>query len=220
MAIEEIGPLREVGSPTAIELGETLILLQDTRQSFAAMKLWFRKYVPEGDTEPAGEDELIADALFRDAIVQFVGNFDRSAKHPLVAEVVFNTIEGGAEYIGWLTDIRDSYAAHKFGTLRQCVVGVIVDTKGVLLGDGHLSLRGYPFGKEEEQLLGAISVVGRHLEAKVKDLRAKLLAEARAMPPEELLGLPNARTYAAASGEIRMSRQKLKNLRRQAARDS
>lgn len=216
MAVEQVGALRALESPTEVELSETLLLLQDTRQGFAAMKLWFRKHAPEEGVQPAPEDDLIADALFRDSIVQFVGCFDRGAEHPLDEKVVFAQVEGGAEYIAWLRDIRDSYAAHKFGTLRQCVAGVVVDAAGTVVGVGHLAQRGYPFGKEQEdQMLRCMSVVGRHLEAKVKDLEANLLAEANALKPEELLKLPNARTYATGSDEIRMSRKKLKNKRRQ-----
>ena len=209
--------MRSLDSLTATELSETLLLLHDTRQCFEAMKLWFSKYAPVAGEKRAREDDLIADALFRDAIVQFVGNFDRSSVHPLDESIVFAQVEGGAEYIRWLKDIRDSYAAHKFGTLRQCVAGVVVDADGVAVGVGHLNQQGYPFGKDQEdQLLQCMSVVGRYLEAKVKDLETKLLAEANAMQPDELLRLPNARTYATSSDEIRMSRKALVKLRRDA----
>lgn len=39
LAVEEIAHLRAIDSPTAIELSKTLLLLEDTRQSFEAMKL-------------------------------------------------------------------------------------------------------------------------------------------------------------------------------------
>jgi hypothetical protein len=211
--------LRALESATEVELSETLLLLQDTRQSFAAMKLWFRKYAPEEGVQLPPEDDLIADALFRDSVVQFIGNFDRKAEHPLDEGVVFAQVEGGAEYINWLKDIRDSYAAHKFGTLRQCVAGVALDASGSVIGIGHLALRGYPFGKEQEdQMLRCMSVVGRYLEAKVRDLEAKLMAEAQARSPADLLQLPSARAYATATDEIRMSRKNLKNRRREAER--
>jgi len=114
---------------------------------------------------------VVADSLFRDAIVQFVGCFDRGAEHPVDEKVVFSQVERGAEYIAWLKDIRDSYAAHRFGTLRQCVAGVMIDKAGAIVGVGHIAQQGYPFGKEEEeQMLRCMSVVGTHLEAKVKDL--------------------------------------------------
>lgn len=212
---EESNSLRKVDSPTATELGETLLLLHDTRQSFEAMKLWFSKYAPVAGEQRASEDDLIADALFRDAIVQFVGNFDRTAEHPLDQRIVFAQIEDGSEYIEWLKDIWDSYAAHKFGALRQCVPGVAVNADGAAVGVGHLTQLACPFGKEQEdQMLQCMSVVGRYLDAKVNDLEAKLLAEAKAMQPDELLRLPDARTYATRSNEIRMSRKRLVKLRR------
>lgn len=212
--------LRAINSPTANEVGETLLLLNDTRKCFQAMKLWFRKYAPVTGEQLTAENDLIADALFRDSIVQFVANFDRTANYPLDEKRVFKQIDGGVEYFRWLKDIRDSYAAHKFGTLRQCVPGVVFDANGEALAIGHISQQGYPFGKEEEdQILRCMSVVGRYLEAKVENLQAKLLEEAKAMQLDEILRLPNAQTYATASDEIRMSRQKLVNLRQQAEQE-
>jgi hypothetical protein len=211
--------LRSLESATEVELSETLLLLQDTRQSFTAMKLWFRKYAPEEGVQLPPEDSMIADALFRDSIVQFVGNFDRKAEYPLDEGVVFAQVEGGAEFIRWLKDIRDSYAAHKFGTLRQCVAGVAINASGAVIGVGHLAMRGYPFGKEQEdQMLQCMSVVGRYLEAKVKDLEVKLMAEAQALPHEDLLRLPSANTYATATDEIRLSRKRLEKRRREGER--
>lgn len=71
---------------------------------------------------------------------------------------MFAQVEGGAEHIGWLKDIRDSYAAHKFGTLRQCVAGVVVDAAGAAVAAGYLAQRGYRFGKEQEdQMLDYMS---------------------------------------------------------------
>lgn len=68
-------------------------------------------------------------------------------------------------------------------------------------------------------MLRCINVVGRHLEAKVKDLHAQLLAEAQALKPEELLRLPGARTYATVFNEARMSLKKLKSIRRHAEKN-
>lgn len=96
------------------------------------------------------------------------------------------------------------------------MAGVIIDKAGAIVAVGHLAQLGYPFGKEEEgQMLSVMSVVGRHLEAKVKDLEQKLLAEANALKPEKLLRLPNAQTYGTGSHEIRMSRKKLQSKSRQ-----
>src|SRR5262245_48763117 len=125
--------LRALNTATETELAETLLLLQDTRQSYMAMKLWFQKYAPKVGSKPSPEECCVADALFRDSIIQFIGNFDRGAEHPLDERVVFAHVQGGAEYILWLKDIRDSYAAHKFGTLRQCVAGVLVDPAGTAI---------------------------------------------------------------------------------------
>lgn len=78
-------------------------------------------------------------------------------------------------------------------------------------------MRGYPFGSvQEEQMLLCISLVGRYLEAKVKNLKTKLMAEVQAMQPDEMLRLPHARTYGTECGEIRMSWKTLRARRRAA----
>lgn len=203
--------LKILNSEIEIELSEALLLLHETRQCLAAMKLWFNKYAVEDGIQPSSDEQILSDALLRDTIIQFVGNFDRTTKHALDENEVFADVEGGVDYISWLRDIRDSYAAHKFGVLRQCVAGVIVDEMGALKGPGHLMMHGSPVSKNQEgQMLSCINIVRQHLEAKVTDLEGKLLAKAECYSPQELLGLQSAKTYAPNSDELRMSRKKMK----------
>ena len=207
--------LRSLESNTADELSELLLLLEDIRRCFLTMKHWFENSAPELDGSGAAVENCIADALLRDSVVQFVGAFDRTANYSLDAEIVFDGIEGGVAYILWLKDIRDSYAAHRFGTLRQCVAGVFVDDQGTATGVGHLAQFGYPIdGSQKEQLLQCISVVGRFLEGKVVELQERLLSEAEELSAEALLKLPPARTYAPSREELRMSRRKLRAKKR------
>lgn len=206
---------KQLGSPIEEKLAEMYLLLEETKQSMAAIKLWFQKYVPETGTHPSEEDTLICNALLRDTIIQFVGCFDKTTVYALDEKEVFQHIEGGAEYIQWLKDIRDSYAAHKFGPLRQCVAGIMVGEDGKINGISYLAQYGYPFDEtQEQQMLRCINTVHQYLGTKIKGLEERLTAEAQALEPEELLNLPNARTYGLSSSEIRTSRKKLQNTRR------
>lgn len=203
--------LRELGTATEIELCEMLVLLKDVQHCMLAMKLWFGKYPPTSQAQTIDENTVVADALFRDAVIQFVGCFDRSAAHSLDAEAVFKNVDGGVDYIRWLTSIRNSYAAHKFGSLRQCVAGVAVDKSGNVMGWGHFHQAAFPVsGDQEELMLQCISVVGRYLEARIKVLGEKLLAEAALLTSNELLALPVARTVVPKTNEIRLSRTRLR----------
>jgi hypothetical protein len=50
-----------MNTPVARELAETHLLLQDVRQSFEAIKLWFKKYAER--KLDSIEEELIHDSL-------------------------------------------------------------------------------------------------------------------------------------------------------------
>jgi hypothetical protein len=130
-------PLKELKFAEAKELAELLLLQHDVQASIAAMEIWGAKYA---EKELSGEDTIIAAALFRDAIVQFMGCFDTSAQFKLRQDVVYAGVDGGPEYFQWLKDIRDAYAAHKFGRLRQAVVGANLIGEHLDIGhDRHLS---------------------------------------------------------------------------------
>lgn len=198
-------PLKMLKSPLAHELAETVLLLDDVRHSFGAMSLWFQKYTPRDGMSKA--EDIIADSLLRDAIVQFIGCFDSSASVHLDPAVVFSGIEGGVEFFGWLKDIRDAYAAHKFGALRQSVAGAIIDPANTVIGIGYLVQKSFPIPSESKKdVLSCFGATGRYLEKQVQELQDALLAEAQAMSAKDLLALENARTYALKSSEYRDSR--------------
>jgi hypothetical protein len=123
---------------------------------------------------------------------------------------VFSGIEGGRAFFDRLKDLRDAFVAHRFGPLRQCDVGVIVDLHGNVVEVGYLWHTAYAFGKaQENDVLTAFSVAERYLDAKVKELQERLRAEAASLSREQLLALESAKTYGIASDELRISRSEL-----------
>lgn len=213
------GALKQLGSPLEEELAEMHLLLQDLTHSILAITLWFQKYAPEANVQLSQEDFLISNSLMRDSIVQFVGCFDKTAQHKLNEQEVFGHIEGGIECFQWLKDIRDSYAAHKFGPLRQWVAGIIVSEDGIIMGTGNFGMPSWPFDKAQEQkIIRCMHTTRQYIETQIKTLENKLLSEAQKLTPEELSNLPNARTYALNSSEIRTSRKKLLDARKKAGK--
>jgi len=204
-------PLKLIGSPTATELEEMHLILHDLQQASRAMKVWAKKYAPrEGGMDD--ETQLISMSMARDAIVQFVGCFDNKAKIKLSAEEVFAHIEHGVSFFNSLKDIRDSYAAHRFGPMRQCVAGVVVSSDGKMVGPGHLMQQLFPMDDEHVgPFLIMIEAAGKFAAKRCDELADKLKAEASAMTLDALAALPVARTTAPSAEQIRMSRERFRS---------
>ena len=198
-------PLKELDTELAKEYAENLILQQDMRGSLEAMKLWHEKYASA--TEPA--DQIIAKSLFRDAIVQFVGCFDKTSQYPLSAEAIYGHDPNGMTSFQWFKDVRDAYASHKFGAWRQCVVGVLEHDGQRSVGHILAVFRGQQ--KEDgDQLRGFMQTAAAHLDANVDRLRKALQKSVEAMKPEEIASLSDASARTLKMLEARFTRADLK----------
>jgi hypothetical protein len=113
--------LRKLNTPLAHEVAEHVLLQEDMKSSLDAMRLWSEKYA---ERLPGTEEGIIGKSLFRDAIIQFVGCFDKSAKYPLSPDDVYGPTNN-LPLFEWFKNMRDAYAAHKFGAQRQCIAGVM-----------------------------------------------------------------------------------------------
>ena len=197
-------PLKALETALAKEYAENLILQQDMRSSLETMKLWHEKYA--STTEP--EARIVGKSLFRDAIVQFVGCFDKTAQFPLSAEAIYGNDPNGMSSFQWFKDVRDSYAGHKFGAWRQCVVGVIGHDgqRGV----GHIlaTFRGQQ--KEDgDQLRGFMQTAANYLDANVERLREAVMKSVESMNPEEIASLKEATARTLKMPEARFTRADL-----------
>jgi hypothetical protein len=110
-------------SPLALEYAERALQHHDINHAIEAIRIWSSPL--PGLSEAAAR--VVRTSLFRDAIVQFVGCFDKSDKqYRLVREDVFPRTGSAEEYFQWLLALRDTFAAHRFGPLRQAVTGASV----------------------------------------------------------------------------------------------
>lgn len=203
----EVG-MRELGKPGAKELAEYILLQYDIKAAFSMMSLYFDKYAGRKDLPE--EEQYLVLGIFRDAIVNFIACFDpikgTKGVH-LDKDEVYGQANGGLEYFTWLKDIRDSYAAHRFGPYRQCVVGVIPGPDGKVLGTGHLKMiYSGPIIEGKGDMLSFISVAGKYVDAKIRELGELVLKEANQLTSQELEALPMARLHPPEPRNIRVNR--------------
>jgi len=212
-------PMLELTSPIAKELTEYILLQHDIKASHASLTVWFKRFCgPSDEKEP--DDAVIGASVFRDSIIMFMGCFDRSAPLFLDEAEVYKTTLGGAEYFQWLRDMRDAYAAHKFGALRQCAVGVLLDGNGDVLGIGQFSSIYLGPAKEAEgQMLQFIAIAGNYVAAKIKELEARLKQEANDMTREERAKLKTARLHGVDPANVRTSRPAFQRKMRESRTD-
>ncbi|QWG20611.1 hypothetical protein KMZ68_12650 [Bradyrhizobium sediminis] len=197
-------PLKTLDTALAREYAENLILQQDMQTSLETMKLWHEKYASTTETEA----RIIGKSLFRDAIVQFVGCFDKTAQYPLSAEAIYGHDPNGVSSFRWFKDVRDAYAGHKFGAWRQCVVGVIEHDgqRGV----GHILATFLGPQKEDgDQLRGFMQTAANYLDANVDRLRQAVMKHVESMKPEEIASLKEASARTLRMPEARFTRADL-----------
>lgn len=193
--------VKELNSPLARELGELQLIAKDIETSYRAIDIWRAQYAPLKNM--SRDQQTISLALMRDAIVQFVGCFDKNSEYSLRKEAVYSTDDQLA-YFKWLRDLRDSYAAHSFGPYRQCVVGINMSAPSRRIHFIDQIYRGPHTG---EQLLEFIAIAGTYSANRMLELIEKLLRSLDAVTDEELNALPVARTHSVDQTEVRMSRK-------------
>lgn len=196
-------PLKDLNNAETQELAELLLLQHDVRQSIEALRLWIEK-----EAKATSQDErIIAGALFRDAIVQFIGCFDASAPFKLSSDVIYAGVDGAQEYFKWLKDIRDAYAAHKFGRARQCVAGIMPQPDGPPTVGHLMSIYHGPADP-----LGAAGIIAfmnislGHIGSRIEDLTASIKTTAAEMSAEAIAKLPNVRLHGVDPDQLRKGR--------------
>jgi hypothetical protein len=205
-------PVKALNTPLAREFAEALLVQHDMRLSLEAMKLWGEKYAG-ADPEKDKEGSIICGSLFRDAVIQFVGCFDESAKFHLSAEAIYGHDPNGLSSFQWFKDTRDAYAAHKFGAQRQCVVGAVLEPSGKRSLTKHLSVYRGQTKEDAPILLGFMRTASKHLDQLVNALAEKVADAVRKMTPEEYARLEDGALYGLEQHEARLSRQALQRAR-------
>lgn len=210
-------PIKALNSALAKEYAEALLVQHDMRLSLEAMKLWAEKYASvDGD-----EARIIGGSLFRDAIIQFVGCFDKGAQFHLSAEDIYGLYDRGLESFQWFKDTRDAYAAHRFGAQRQCVIGVVIDsaTGGRSLTQ-HMAVYRGQTKQDGAQLVGFMRTAEKHLNSLIEAFAAKVIEATLAMSPDEIAKLEDGAFHGLGQNEARLSRHGLQRARSNKGRSS
>lgn len=198
--------MRETGLPVARELAEMLLTHMDLTNGLASLTLWSKYHTSDDNADP--DRQTIKGSLFRDGITQFVGCFDSKNAFPLVVETVFPSVDGVAVYFRWLRALRNSYTAHRHGSARQSVVGVMIDKySGKYLGYGRMfAIYQGPSQEGHKDLVGLVAMAVRYVEARIAVLERQFEAEAKAIAPADLLKLPFAGVQPQAPTSMGKSR--------------
>lgn len=199
--------MRRLDHPATDAMGELLLLQYDIRCSIDAIGLWYHKYA--GKTNPPREEEVIGNALFRDAVVQFIGCFDKKGlrAHSLDEKKIYGPHDGTLDYFHWLFEMRNAYAAHKYGAYRQCSVGVFIDPKTGTHGVSfHPQFWATPAKEGGPDLINFMFLTLQHVDATIDELQKVLLAEAKNLTEEQFKALPIAKNFILPPGQEAMSR--------------
>ena len=207
---EGLGPneriLRELDFPAARLLAELNLTRHTANEAMKTLALLYERYSLDEGAETGPNRDIIAGCLFRDSIVQFVGCFGKAKKGQLTDEI-YAAESGGLEYLQWLRDLRNSYAAHAHGPQRQSSVSALPDRQP---GEDviHFGLQIYQ-GPERDALPDMIEFIRvgiAALDEQIKTVTANVIAQINLMPPEAIKRLPAATFTAPHPGQLNISR--------------
>lgn len=193
---------QEFSSPEAIALSEAYLLENDLTTSLKNILLIIdrHKYLHESP-----EEMCLAEALYRDAVVQFVGCFGRKPNQ-LSKERVLGGIEGAMESMSYLEDIRDSYAAHRFGPTRQNFIVVVPMDGG---GFGFKSFRLTLCVPAENVLPAYVDLINVALvaaKARIAELHEVVRLQLAELGSEGIAKLPGLKVRTPGADELTMTR--------------
>ena len=198
-------PLLELNSPETKELAELLLFQHDVQTSIESLRLWTTKQ-PAFASSP--DDNIIAAALFRDSVVQFIGCFDASAPFKLSSDIIYAGHDGAREYFQWLKDIRDAYAAHKFGRERQCVVGIVQMPTGRVVGHMTSIYQGLNDNDGAHEIAAFMNITLQQINFRIRVLTDSVQAAATKLTTEEINALPVARLHGIDPEDFRKGRKR------------
>lgn len=199
--------MKRVESSDAVELGELTLIVSHIEGAILNLRLY------EGDDLdrlPDGAGPAVRAALFRDAVIQFVECFGKAPK--LDKAAIYGAVAGGPAYFQYLLDLRDNYAAHNHGPLRQCEVVVAlapIDEGGGVIGQGEFALT-YSGPKQADvpAMRSFLSLALRTAALRVEQLQELISTSVGQLTTEQLDSLPNASIRPPRPDAIRTSRAK------------
>ena len=209
---EDVHPLRRLETSEAREYAEWCLLVHDLERCLHVANLW-KDIDKDGDRE-------VAISLFRDAVISFVACFDKNNTIRLDPQSLYSPWEGGNQYFRWLSALRDSWIAHRYGASRQTSAAIVVDkNSGDFLGIGNLMMTyTRPVFEGTDDFILFISIALNHAKAKRNGAKEAFEAQAKSLTSTQRLRLPIANTKAATDGELRLGRKKFANVTRLTAK--
>lgn len=105
---------KEWRSDLAIKYAEMSLTVSELKECRSAVELYFKIY----SADPDETTVIQMNALYRSSIIQFIGCFGKG-RFDLNARLIFSEAGNELAYYYRLKDLRDSYAAHRQGALRQ-----------------------------------------------------------------------------------------------------
>lgn len=201
---------KELTSEKAIQMAEVALIHNDLNTCIRSLRLIKERYLAD---DLARADQDIKLALFRDAVTLFVEAFVGTG-FKLTLGKVYSGV-GHQEFFKWARDVRDTYAAHSFGPMRQCSTVVAIDpTTGKVIGVGPFRMDLDIVNKEAVHELGkAAMIAGRYAEQLGRLLNDELLQEAVSTPLDELAKLHPAKLHVPDPSEYRMGRAAFRALK-------
>ena len=207
---QELGLLeKQLDSPSALRLAELSLLQFDINHSIKAIEIWSAEFCDRG--ELAERDRTVSISLYRDAIVQFTGCF--AGRSSLSASDVYGHIEGGPETYQFLLDMRDAYAAHNFGPLRQAVSIAMFKpdfAELIRVGCPRWIYHGGLTRSIGDELRRFMQVAQTHVDARMESARDQVHSEVSSMSVDEWRALNEPQIHHAEIQDIRSSRSRFR----------
>ncbi len=196
----DVPPGGELTTPEAIELGEYRLILSDLRAS-----LWALGFIQKGWDGISLPTE-VHEALFRDAVVQFVACFDTPGQASLSSEAVFGADADDERNFRYIRGMRDSYAAHRFGPQRQSFILISLIEQGFGIGEYKVTFS-MPALESLPKYEHVVGLAIAAAEAREAELLREVSAQVTALGPEGIAKLSPPKVRSPKPEEHRMSRK-------------
>lgn len=203
---ESAGTIRQMRTAEANELSELYLLDKDLRHANRALKLAFSHFENSDDEN----DRIIWMSLIRDSIVTICACLHKDEPYRLDIDDVFQGQIGYREFFQKkILELRDTAFAHRVGLWRQCeIVTHVQDGRGAPCGSVIATFSGYD-DEDKKMILSFVGTMGRYVETKIAEFKAKLDFQIAQMAPDQINALSEF-VYVNAANK-RASRRKHKN---------
>ena len=196
---------RAVTTPEARSLSEWYLIRRVLKVSESNLRALLQ--MPNAP-QLSSVERTVAEALFRDAIIQLIGCFGEDKNHKLEKKSVYSSHPGGLTSINYLQDLRDSFLAHNFGPQRQSFIFVNPSAYGTDEWCAHFDVVfSLPAHEGLPPYLTVVEIALQATEALIHRLNQIVLGQLEKLGPAGVAALPPLKVRTPSMGEVRMSRR-------------